>query len=153
MPRFLLNALANNMLDTKFDVPEETYHSSSSELAKNYSRNLTPEEKMRFILKDGTNITECDIDSGFISEMEALKLAKNAIYKEYKAKRYPYSVESEYNNWYSWESHLFKYTDSVYNAYTVYKWEITFTKHDGSLAHKICMTDDGEIISLETITP
>ena len=57
---------------------------------------------------------------------------------------------SDIDNWYSWNARLYKYTDTTFNTYTAYAWQITFTKYDNSSSHTIFMTENGTILNVET---
>lgn len=136
--------------DVVIEADENYYLAARSNLAKIASKNLSYADRMKIISGSwASSFKECSLDSGFISETEAVALAKQQLEYYYKTEVYPYSLISSYNNWYSWDAKLYEYTDTTFNTYTVYLWCIKFTKYDNSLEHTILMTENGTILNAE----
>ncbi|MBP3621463.1 MAG: hypothetical protein J6J16_06865 [Lachnospiraceae bacterium] len=151
LPGYLLDKKADSQISVVSFAPEEYYLSSNTVMARNNSEKLSSLDKLNLISgKWASNYTECSTSEAFLSEIDAVNLATAQINKYYDLGVYPESLFSNYNNWYSWSSKVYRYTDSSFNTYTAYLWVITFTKYDNSATHKIAMTEDGIIISAET---
>ena len=140
--------------NTVYEADETYYLAAKSKLAKNASMNLSYADRIKLVSGSwaGT-FKECSLDSGFISETEAVSLAKKQLDYFYEAEVYPYSLTPTYDNWYSWEAKLYEYTDNTFNTYTVYLWCIKFIKYDNSLVHTVLMTENGTIINAEVRSP
>ena len=135
------------------EADESYYLPSKSKLAINASMNLSYADRINLVSGSwASSCRECSLDSGFITETEAVSLAKSQMEYYYNAGVYPYSLISHYGNWYSWNARLYEYTDTTFNTYTVYLWCIDFIKYDNSLSHTVLMTENGTIINAEVHT-
>lgn len=150
IPRLLFDSYTKEENNHIKEFPYTEYKANETILSKKLSEELDALDRIKLI--SGTwpsTYEECDKSKGFISELDAVKLAKEGIEKYYAANCYYQSLESSYGNWYSWETKLYKYTDTSFNTYTAYLWKITFIKYDNSETHTILMTDNGTIINAE----
>lgn len=150
LPEILLKNQADSHVSVVTKAPEEYYLSSATAIAVDASSKLSATDRINLISGAWeSTFEECAIDEGFLTESEAVTLAKNQMEIFYDKLVYPCSLSSSYKNWYSYEAKLYSYTDATFNTYTAYLWEITFTKYDNTLAHRILMTESGTILNAE----
>ena len=132
----------------KMSPPENGgYLEAGTMMSRNTSSNLSAVDRIKLI--SGTwdsNMTKCDITEGFLDEVEAVELAKKQLDVYYKQGVYPYSVQIQYDNLYSYSSELYCYTDTSFDTYAAYLWKITFTKYDNSVENIVYMTESGTIL-------
>lgn len=151
VPQFLLNQEKKKGTDIIYIAPESYYVESGNAMARNTSSNLTSLEQIKLISGDWESTgTECSLDQGFLTENEAVHLARYSLNDFYNMGVFPYSTNANYNNWCSWEAKLYCYTDNLFNTYSAYLWVITFTKFDNSSTHTVYMTEKGVIIGATT---
>ena len=151
LPKYLLSRKANSQISIVNTAPEDYYLASGTAMAQNASRQLSSLDRIKLISGKWESISEqCSTKEGFLTESEAVALAKKQLEYYYETSAYPYSLTSAYDNWYSWTTELYKYTDTAFNTYTAYLWVIKFTKFDNSVTHTILMTESGTIINAET---
>lgn len=149
VPGVLLNS-KYNQFHKDLEVLPERYFPTSASMENRSDSLLLPIDRVNIITGIWDNaITEVDDDKGLLSPIQAVKLAKKQIDVLYKLKLYPDSIESSYENWYSWSTKLYRYHESSFNMYSSNLWVITFTKYDNSAVHTILMTEDGYILQAE----
>ena len=102
----------------------------------------------QYILKSlGCRSDQADLrHMGQKDEVEAVELAKKQLDVYYKQGVYPYSVQIQYDNLYSYSSELYCYMDTSFDTYAAYLWKITFTKYDNSVENIVYMTESGTIL-------
>lgn len=150
LPDIILKNEANRHISVVAKAPEEYYLSSATAIAIDASSKLSATDRINLISGAWeSSFEECNIDEGFLTESEAVTLAKNQMEVFYDKLVYPCSLQSSYKNWYSYEAKLYSYTDATFKTYTAYLWEIKFTKYDNSLVHTILMTESGTILNAE----
>lgn len=146
-PKYLLARTLTEQTNHVEVAPEEYYLEAGTMMSRNTSSNLSAVDRIKLI--SGTwdsNMTKCDITEGFLDEVEAVELAKKQLDVYYKQGVYPYSVQIQYDNLYSYSSELYCYTDTSFNTYAAYLWKITFTKYDNSVENIVYMTESGTIL-------
>lgn len=154
IPQYLLNKIKQEQLSSIHAAPEGYYLASETAMSRNASGQLSSLDRMKLIA--GTwesSMSKCDTDEGFLTESEAVSLAKQQLETFYQLGIYPCSLLSDYGNWYSWTTELYKYTDTMFHTYTAYLWVIHFTKYDDSMTQTLLMTENGTIlnVSLNTV--
>ncbi len=147
LPRRALDFNLTRHLNKLESVPEEIFIANKTSMAKRTSRLLSPIDKMKMV----TGAWECIQDEStqpepFLTEAEAVSLAKEQIEYMYSLKLYPFSLKSDSDNWYQWNTECFCYKETSFHTYTSYLWVINFEKYDNSLSHTIFMTEDGVIL-------
>lgn len=151
VPQLLLNHEKEKDTDIIYVAPESYYVESGNAMARNTSSNLTSLEQIKLISGDWESTgAPCDLDQGFLTENEAVQLARASLNSFYSIGVFPYSTDANYNNWCSWESKLYCFTDNLFNTYSAYLWVITFTKFDNSNTHTVYMTEKGVILGATT---
>ncbi len=151
LPEYILNKKSETNLNKITLAKESYYKESGAAMARNTSSNLSALERINLTSDTwDSNMVQCDKSEGFLSEAEAIALARTQLDHYYKGNIYPYSLSSTYNNWYSWDTSLYCCTDTVFNTYSAYLWVIKFTKFDNSLSHTLVMTESGTILLAET---
>ncbi len=154
LPGYILDRKVDSQMDLVTFAPEEYYLSSNTVMAKNASEKLSSLDKINLITgKWDSTISECDVSDAFLTEIEAVNMAVSQMEHFYTRRVYPVSLDSNYNNWFSWESKVYKYTETAFNTYTAYLWVISFSKYDSDITHTVCMTEDGIILNAETNMP
>lgn len=154
MPKLLLNKKTERSLSLVAEVPDSYYLAAQTATARNASLKLSALDKIRLICGAwDSSMTKCDITEGFLTMDEAVSLARAQMELYYQAGLYPVSLYSGYDNWYSFECNLYKYTDTSFKTYTAYLWEITFTKFDTSIYHTLLMSESGTILAADTNMP
>lgn len=150
-PKLLLNRTIHTELGLVMDAPEEYYVDAGATMARELSKNLSALDRIKLISGVWASEMEvCDKKEGFLDENEAVTLAKNQLDLYYKQGVYPYSLNSEFDNWYSYSTKLYRFTDSNFHMYTAYMWAITFTKYDESIVQQIYITESGTILLART---
>ncbi len=151
LPEQLLNNKSQKNIDQVKVAPESYYVESGNAMARNTSSNLTSLEQIKLVSGSWESTqTLCTNDQGFLTENEAVELARSSLNTFYDIGVFPYSSDSNYNNWCSWDATLYCYTDNLFNTYSAYLWIITFTKFDGTISHTVYMTEKGVILGAET---
>lgn len=147
IPNTVLKNKYNSIANNYTTVPEEYYKGSSDLMAERASNMLSTSDRLKMFtgLWD-SHYEKIAPDSRSLSESGAANMAKSEIEDLYRLNLYPYSLLSEYDNWYSWEAELYRYSETSFNTYSCDLWVITFTKYDNSLSHTIYMTEDGIIL-------
>lgn len=150
IPAILLDYNSQKNMSVCKLVPEKYYLASETAMAKKASEQLTALDRMHLV--SGTwdsSYIQVSTDEGSLSETEIVEITKDKLKLFYKQYVYPYNLESSYDNWYSWDTELYKYTDDVFCTYTVYLWVVHFTKYDNSIKHTILITENGTILAAE----
>lgn len=150
------NILPKQLLDRKYankqnkieTAPESYYLASNTAMAKKASELLATYEKTNLITGAWDSVCKkANYEDALLRETDAVALAKSKIDELHELELYPYSLSSSYNNWYSWSTDLYSFSDTNFNTYTCYLWVITFTRFDNSMTHTILMTEDGVILA------
>lgn len=148
LPEVLLKKQADKKTAITTIAPEEYYLASATAIAIDASSKLTATDRINLISGAWeSTFSECAISEAFLTEAEAVDLAKEQIEIFVENNSYPYSIKSSYKNWYSYETKVYSYKDATFNTYTAYLWEITFTKYDNSIIHTILITESGTILN------
>ncbi|MCM1288051.1 MAG: hypothetical protein NC240_07035 [Clostridium sp.] len=151
VPELLLDKKSEHALSQVIEAPDSYYLTSQTATARNASSKLSALDKIRLICGAWDSaMTQCDITEGFLTMDAAVSLAREQMELYYQAGLYPVSLYSNYNNWYSFDCNLYKYTDNTFQTYTAYLWEITFTKFDTSTYHTLLMSENGVILAADT---
>ncbi|MCM1171733.1 MAG: hypothetical protein NC393_06350 [Clostridium sp.] len=151
VPELLLDKKSKHALSQVMEAPDSYYLTSQTATARNASSKLSALDKIRLICGVwDSSMTQCDIAEGFLTMDDAVSLAREQMELYYQAGLYPASLYSDYNNWYSFDCNLYKYTDNTFQTYTSYLWEITFTKFDTSTYHTLLMSENGIILAADT---
>ncbi len=151
IPDLLLNKKKEQSTNAIVVAPESYYVESGNAMARNTSSNLTSLEQIKLISGAWeSNGSSCTLDQGFLSENEAVSLARYSLNAFYDMGVFPYATDANYNNWCSWDSKLYCYTDSLFNTYSAYLWVISFTRFDNSVTHTVYMTEKGVILAATT---
>ena len=151
IPDLLLNNHKDSTSGKIIVAPESYYVESGNAMARNTSSNLTSLEQIKLIsgVWESTG-SSCSVDQGFLSENEAVSLARYSLNAFYDMGVFPYATDANYNNWCSWDAKLYCYTDNLFNTYSAYLWVISFTRFDNSVTHTVYMTEKGVIIGATT---
>lgn len=151
VPKLLLDKKSEGSLSRVIEAPDSYYLTSRTAIARSASSKLSALDKIRLICGVwDSSMTKCDVTDGFLTMDEAVSLARAQMELYYQSRLYPVSLYSGYNNWYSFECNLYKYTDNSFNTYTAYLWEITFTKFDSTTYHTLLMSESGTILAADT---
>lgn len=151
IPDLLLDMMGEDITDEIVVAPEEYYIESGDALARSTSSNLTSLEQIKLISGAWESTgTTCELDQGFLTENEAVILARQSLNAYHDMGIFPYSESANYNNWCSWDAKLYRYTDNLFNTYSAYMWVITFTRFDGAATHTVHMTESGVILNAQT---
>jgi len=150
LPNWLLNRGYRSHFNIVNTVPQSYYLASNTAMAKRKSELLSSLDRMKLITGawDSTSRTATSEDA-LLNESAAVTLAKEKIEYLYQNNWYPCSLNSAFNNWYSWSTELTSYQDNTFHTYNTVLWTITFTKYDNSTVHTILMTDDGMILAAQ----
>lgn len=147
LPGVLLHQIGENKLNTVVSASNETFNSSNSVIARNSSQKLSNYEKMKLV----SGIWESDITEGDYSEAtldrdEAVALATEKVNTLAENDLYPTDISSTNGNWYSWDTVLYKATETTFHTYSTYFWLITFTRYDNKQTHQVLMLEDGTVL-------
>lgn len=148
LPEYLLSLKTKNTLNKVTLAPENYYLASETAIARSASSNLSGLEQMKLIYGSWeSDMAKCPISDAFLTESEAVFLATKQLDLHYKNGVFPETVSSKFDNWYSWDTTLYKYTDKTFETYTAYLWKIVFTKYDKENEITVYMTEKGVIIA------
>lgn len=151
IPDLLLRNHKTNTSGKIIVAPESYYVESGNAMARNTSSNLTSLEQIKLISGAWESTgSSCSLDQGFLTENEAVELARYSLNDFYDIGVFPYATDANYNNWCSWDAQLYCYTDSLFNTYSAYLWVISFTRFDNSVTHTVYMTEKGVVIGAVT---
>lgn len=146
-PRYLLLQTVEAETERVHEIPEEYYVEAGDAMARNTSESLSAIDRVKLISGEWeSNMRKCEITEGFLDEVEAVALAKNQMELYYDQGVFPYSIQTKYENLYSYSSELYCFTDSNFRTYSAYLWKIVFTKYDKSIQNIIYMTESGTIL-------
>lgn len=150
IPQIAMEITSKSNLNTVSTAPEDYYLASNTAMARIASEQLSTLDRMKLIAGTWQSTVEVASESeAFLTEMQAIEKAKKSLDVFYNAGVYPYSLSSSYNNWYSWDTEIYRYTDTSFHTYSCYLWVIRFYKFDNSLQHTILMTEKGTILAAE----
>lgn len=123
------------------------YSGTSPTISRNASSQLSDYEKMEIIsgIWESTTI-EADPEESTLTQYEAVNIALKEIEKLYIHDNYPTSLNSSFNNWWTWTATLYKATDSSFHTYAAYYWKVCFEKYDGSESHTALIMEEGTLL-------
>ncbi|MDE6025561.1 MAG: hypothetical protein K2G45_08915 [Lachnospiraceae bacterium] len=151
LPKLFLEQKVKHSLSQVVQAPDDYYLTARTATARNASSKLSSLDRMRLIYSSwDSTMSPCDTTEGFLTETEAISIAKSQLSLYYKAGLYPVSLFSNYNNWYSFNCNLYRYVDTTFETYSAYLWEISFYKYDSTDYHTILMSESGTILAAET---
>lgn len=151
VPKYFLGKTLQADIGKVVDAPEEYYVEAGAAMAREISENLSALDRIKLISGVWeSERTTCEKTEGFLDETEAISLAKKQLELYHQQGVYPYSVDSEFDNWYSYSTELYRYTDSNFHTYTAYLWKLTFTRYDKGIVQEIYMTESGTILLART---
>ena len=105
-PKYLLARTLTEQ--TNHVIVAEYYVEAGTMMARNTSSNLSAIDRIKLISGAWeSNMEKCDITEGFLDEVEAVELAKKQLEVYYKQGIFPYSVQIQYDNLYSYSSELY----------------------------------------------
>ncbi len=151
LPDLLLKKKVSKDTNKIIVAPESYYVESGNAIARNASSSLSSLDQIKLI----SGVWErqeyiCSNQEGFLTENDAVALARYNLNLLYDAGLFPYSANATYNNWCSWSAKLYGYTDTVFSTYSAYLWIITFVKFDNSATYTVYMTETGVILGATT---
>ena len=112
VPKLLLDKKSERSLSQIIEVPDSYYLTSQTATARSASSKLSALDKIQLICGVwDSSMTQCDVTEGFLTMDEAVSLARAQMELYYQAGLYPVSLYSGYDNWYSFECNLYKYTE------------------------------------------
>lgn len=153
VPKYALASYTSKKEGTIHTAPSDYYLATNTLMAKQASANLSSYDRIQLVTGSwSSSFSKCDVTESEITEIQAVNFAKEKINALYSANLFPVSFFETYNNWYSWETSLYQYTDTVFYTYTAYLWHISFQKYDGSSTIDVYLTDNGVVLSA-SITP
>lgn len=147
VPRYLLAHDTGKQENQIQEAPEAYYVDAGVAMARNASQQLSSLDRFKLITGQWESEYELSTsEDAFLSETEAVELAKQQLELYYEKGLYPYSLTSQYENWYSFSIEVYQCVDSSFHTYSAYLWRIVFTKYDHTLTHEIYMSDSGFIV-------
>ena len=149
LPGIIATAKSNKDNSVVQHVPEKYYEMKSIELAKKASDGLTSDQKKRLVTGEWDSV----LTVASASEMEKTGYemyitAKKAIHSLKEQGRISFDVESEFGQWYYWETRPYKAVEKIFNTYVAVFWQIIFTRSDNKEHHTITLLEDGTIVYL-----
>ncbi len=151
LPKLILERRVKHSLSQVVQAPDDYYLTARTATARNASSKLSSLDRIRLIYSTwDSTMSPCDISEGFLTESEAISIAKSRLNWYYQCDLYPVSLFSAYNNWYSFNCNLYRYIDTTFESYSAYLWEIRFSKYDSTEYHTILMSESGTILAAET---
>lgn len=150
LPGLLLIRYREREIGQVASVPAEYYSAAGSAMARNASANLGVYQKLQLITgKWESRLSEAASYEMDMEDYEAVAAAREGLKELYENGLYPSSVSTDYGNWYTWEAERYKAVDAVFQTYTAYYWEITFSKYDGTEHHTVYLLEDGTVFYAE----
>lgn len=150
LPGQLLIGYRELALDQVAAAPAEYYSAAGSAMARNASAKLGVYQKLQLITgKWESSASEAASYEMDMEDYEAAAAARESLNELYACGLYVSSLSAEYGNWYTWEAKRRKAVDAVFQTYTAYYWEITFSRYDGAQSHTVRMLEDGTVFLAE----
>ncbi len=154
IPGILLHLTFASKLNTSTKIDESLYQVSNSAISRNASEKLSEYERLKLISGSWeSEIVEIDPSYSNISEVTAVDSARAAISTLAGFGCYPYVFDSSYDNWYSWDTHYYKCTETTFHTYSAYFWKITFYRYDENEIHEIYITENGTLFAIANNKP
>lgn len=147
VPAVLMNKQANNTLNSANSAPSGSYMASSVVMARYISNQLSDYERVQLIAGDWDAVylpaewNEIDMNTSVATDK--IKRNLNEIHRQ---GAYELSFDSTYENWYSWETSLYKAVDANFGTYLAYYTVTKFTKYDGSFVYYVIASENGDIL-------
>ena len=146
LPGIILKSGVKKSVGLIYDVPKEKYESSMGSLAENASEKLKFIEKMQIITGVwASTIKEIPENEMKCSMYSAVKTARDSMEKLYMNNAYDININTEYENWYSWDTRCYRAVENNFNTYSVKFWKISFTRYRGNEQHIVYMLEDGTV--------
>lgn len=150
LPGYLLERKSKGELAKVAAAPAEYYSAANLAVARNASAQLGVYQKLQLISGEWESfIREAASYELTLVDYEAAAMAKEQMEKLYQKGLYPNNLQSDYENWYTWDAKTYKAVDATFATYVAYYWDISFQKYDGSESHRVCMLEDGTIFLAE----
>lgn len=150
-PGRILAIQSESALDEVTAVPEQYYSAFSSSLARNASANLGIHEKIQLITGQWESETmDAAVYEMELEDYEAVAKARDGIKALYDMGLYPYSISTDYGDWYSWQAQPCKALDTTFHTYAAYYWKIEFERYDGETRHTVYLLEDGTVFLAES---
>ncbi len=147
VPAVLMNKQADNTLNSANSAPSDSYMASSVVMARYISNQLSDYERVQLIAGgwDAVYLPAewNEIDMNTSAATDRIKRNLNKIHKQ---GAYELSFDSTYENWYSWETSLYKAVDANFGTYLAYYTVTKFTKYDGSFVYYVIASENGDIL-------
>ncbi|MCM1272042.1 MAG: hypothetical protein NC225_03445 [Clostridium sp.] len=151
LPKLILERKVKHSLSQVVQAPDDYYLTARTATARNASSKLSSLDRISLICSTwDSSMSPCDTTEGFLTESQAISIAKSQLNQYYLCGLYPVSLFSNYNNWYSFNCNLYRYIDTSFESYSAYLWEIHFSKYDSTEYHTILMSESGTILAAET---
>lgn len=147
IPPALMKKQVKNTLNTASAAPSDSYIPSSVAMSRYISNQLSDFERVQLIAGgwDSTYLpaewSELDINEATATDV--IKMNLNNIYRRGE---YDLFFNAEYENWYTWETSLYKAVDASFGTYLAYYTVTKFTKYDGSYVYYVIASEKGDIL-------
>ncbi|MBR6223726.1 MAG: hypothetical protein IKQ71_09840 [Lachnospiraceae bacterium] len=149
LPDYFLRGEVKSRLGIADDVPADYYMAHGGAAAKASSMKMSDVDRIKMISGVwGSTMTKVDTADAYISETEALKLSRKATEYYHGLGIYPVSIDSSFDNWYSWKAECYRYLDNIFNTYTCFLWVVEFFRYDSNEHHIIYLLEDGTAICM-----
>lgn len=151
LPSILMNREVEKTLHTATAAPSGSYMSSSVAMSRYISNQLSAYERIQLISGgwDSTCLSadwnETDVNEA--ASIEAIKTNLNTICHNDK---YELHFDSSYENWYTWETSLYKAVDASFSTYLAYYTISKFTRYDNAYAYYVIAAENGDILYIYT---
>lgn len=153
-PCALLVLCFEHRINRTENIDKNLYDQYNSAISRVASEKLSEYEKIKLISgKWNSNSVEVDVVDAKITELDAVNMARSAINSLYYYNCYPFSFDSSYENWYSWEAKFCKATETAFHTYSAYYWDVKFYRYDTEETHEVIMTESGTLLGITNNIP
>ncbi len=147
VPTILMDKQASNTLNSVNTAPSDSYMSSSVAMSRYISNQLSEFERVQLIAGGWDSVylpagwNEIDMNASMATDQ--IKRNLNELYSQ---GNYELLFDSAYENWYTWETTLYKAVDASFGTYLAYYTVTKFTRYDSASVHYVIASENGDIL-------
>lgn len=154
LPGTILHLSLSNELDEVKNAPEEYSMAINSAISKNVSKKLSDYERNKLISGAwSSQRTLCEASETGHTITEIANMAKYAVGKLYAAGLYDYSINSTYDNWYSWDVSCYRCTETTFHTYSTYCYLVRFYRYNNDEIHNVLINENGQLLYVSCNQP
>lgn len=147
VPTVLMDKQTNNTLNSANTAPSDSYMSSSVAMSRYIANQLSEFERVQLIAGGWDSVyLPAEWNEIDINEATATDKIKKNLNEIYSHGNYELHFDSTYENWYTWETSLYKAVDANFGTYLAYYTVTKFTRYDDSFVYYVIASENGNIL-------